>query len=74
MLIKEVYLMLFFESFNFIFLLLFFQIFCNKMSLRNNIILGIGDWGLGIGDCGLGPRPNPQSPIPKISNLNINFS
>jgi hypothetical protein len=29
--------------------------------------LGIGDWGLGIGDWGLGPIPNPQSPIPKIS-------
>jgi len=26
--------------------------------------------GLGIGDWGLGPIPNPQSPIPKYSNLN----
>jgi hypothetical protein len=31
--------------------------------------MGIGDWGLGIGDWGLGPIPNPQSPIPKTSNL-----
>jgi len=23
---------------------------------------------MGIGDWGLGPIPNPQSPIPKISN------
>ncbi len=33
---------------------------------------GIGDWGLGIGDWGLGPIPNPipnpQSPIPILSN------
>ena len=28
----------------------------------------IGDWGLGIGDWGLGPIPNPQSPIPFLSN------
>jgi len=28
----------------------------------------IGDWGLGIGDWGLGIGPNPQSPIPKISD------
>jgi len=26
---------------------------------------------LGIGDWGLGPIPNPQSPIPKISILEI---
>jgi len=31
----------------------------------NNIIMGIGDWGLGIGDWGLGISPNPQSPIPQ---------
>jgi len=30
--------------------------------------MGIGDWGLGIGDWGLGPIPNPQSPIPILSN------
>jgi len=33
--------------------------------------LGIGDWGLGIGDWGLGPIPNPQSPIPIYTKLNI---
>jgi len=32
--------------------------------------MGIGDWGLGIGDWGLGPIPNPQSPIPKITETN----
>ena len=26
----------------------------------NNLIMGIGDWGLGIGDWGLGIGPNPQ--------------
>jgi len=31
---------------------------------KNNIKMGIGDWGLGIGDWGLGIGPNPQSPIP----------
>jgi len=31
--------------------------------------MGIGDWGLGIGDWGLGP--NPQSPIPRGSNLQL---
>jgi len=31
--------------------------------------MGIGDWGLGIGDWGLGIGPNPQSPIPIVSNL-----
>ena len=25
-------------------------------------------WGLGIGDWGLGPIPNPQSPIPNLTN------
>jgi len=31
-------------------------------------------WGLGIGDWGLGPIPNPQSPIPKETNLiQINY-
>jgi len=29
-----------------------------------------GDWGLGIGDWAQSPIPNPQSPIPKIINLN----
>jgi len=33
--------------------------------------MGIGDWGLGIGDWGLGIGPNPQSPIPIISELNL---
>jgi len=28
---------------------------------------------LGIGDWGLGPIPNPQSPIPKNSNDNVNY-
>jgi len=45
----------------------------------NELIMGIGDWGLGIGDWGLGPIPNPQSPIPnpqspksaKIRQLNL---
>jgi len=32
--------------------------------LFQNILMGIGDWGLGIGDWGLGIGPNPQSPIP----------
>ena len=46
--------------------------------LSQDILLGIGDWGLGMGDWGLGmggwglgigpnpqsPIPNPQSPIP----------
>jgi len=27
-----------------------------------------GDWGLGIGDWAI---PNPQSPIPKLSNLTL---
>jgi len=31
----------------------------NKLGIRQN-------WGLGIGDWGLGPIPNPQSPIPTI--------
>jgi len=35
--------------------------------LRN--LLGIGDWGLGIGDWGLGPIPNPQSPIPILTEF-----
>jgi len=35
--------------------------------------LGIGDWGLGIGDWGLGPITNPQSPIPIILLLYIDF-
>jgi len=29
--------------------------------ILDNIIMGIGDWGLGIG-------PNPQSPIPNPQN------
>jgi hypothetical protein len=36
--------------------------------------MGIGDWGLGIGDWGLGPIPNPQSPIPMMLMLIINFN
>ena len=38
------------------------------MKLYNNLINLILLWGLGIGDWGLGPIPNPQSPIPKLSN------
>jgi len=34
--------------------------------------MGIGDWGLGIGDWGLGIGPNPQSPIPKLFEYNLN--
>ena len=35
--------------------------------------LGIGDWGLGIGDWAQSPIPNPQSPFPIQSPLNIDF-
>jgi hypothetical protein len=35
-----------------------------NINRKENIKMGIGDWGLGIGDWGLGPIPNPQSPIP----------
>jgi len=33
--------------------------------------LGVGVWGLGFG--AWAPPPNPQSPIPKISKINILF-
>jgi hypothetical protein len=52
----------------FIFKILFYFIlnFHYLSHIINNLLLGIGDWGLGIGDWGLGPIPipNPQSPIP----------
>jgi len=35
--------------------------------------LGIGDWGLGIGDWGLGAIPNPQSPIPILNLIILQF-
>jgi len=31
------------------------------------------NWGLGIGDWGLGPIPNPQSPIPKLLLVYLNY-
>jgi len=37
------------------------------------IFWGLGDWGLGIGDWGLGAIPNPQSPIPTIYNIKLNY-
>ena len=35
-----------------------------NLTKKNNIYMGIGDWGLGIGDWAQSPIPNPQSPIP----------
>jgi len=35
------------------------------------IISYYGDWGLGIGDWAQSPIPNPQSPIPYISNSKL---
>jgi len=37
-----------------------------------NILKGIGDWGLGIGDWAQSPIPNPQSPKIK-TYINIIF-
>jgi len=34
------------------------------MNYKDNLIMGIGDWGWGIGDWAQSPIPNPQSPIP----------
>ena len=33
-------------------------------TLKVNLNMGIGDWGLGIGDWAQSPIPHPQSPIP----------
>ena len=38
-----------------------------------SLFMGIGDWGLGIGDWGLGIGPNPQSPIPKLQFISIEY-
>jgi hypothetical protein len=40
--------------------------------IKNNSIMGIGDWGLGIGDWGLGIGDWAQSPIPIITVIKIN--
>ena len=42
-------------------------------TLKININIQNGDWGLGIGDWGLGIGPNPQSPIPNPQSPNPNI-